>query len=46
MKKVVYEVIMSMLVLTAVIFAIIDISIGLNNWQIVLDNIITVFKSV
>ncbi len=42
MKKVVYEVIIGIFALTAVIFAIIDISMGLNSWQILLDNIILV----
>lgn len=41
-KKIVYEVSMSALAIVAVVLAILDISNGLNSWQIVVDNIILV----
>lgn len=42
MKKNIYEILMSVLALIAVIFAVLDISKGLNNWQIIIDNIILI----
>lgn len=41
-KKLLYEVVIAILAALAVTFAIIDITIGLNRWQIDADNFITV----
>lgn len=41
-KKIMYEVSMSVLAVIAVVLALLDISKGLNSWQIIVDNIILV----
>lgn len=41
-KKIMYEVTMSALAIVAVTLALLDISKGLNSWQIIIDNIILV----
>lgn len=42
MKRIIYEIAMGILALISVIFAIVDISKGLAEWQILLDNCILV----
>ena len=39
-KKILYEVSMSILAITAVILALLDLAKGLLSWQIIIDNII------
>ena len=41
-KKILYEVSMSILAITAVILALLDLAKGLLSWQIIIDNIILI----